>query len=306
VVGLVACIIVGYLALVLAEKARLYLFTVLLLPMSVALFSSVTQDGLLLVTAALACSLLVRGLSEGRPMTRTEVLGAAACLALVGTAKPPYILLSLLLLFVKSERPSWARLGALAAVAVGVFWQLLMAVLVETPLVRPGIKLDPSAQIAYLLHRPIAAAGIAVATLRHSGAEYASQFVGVLGWLDTVLPKPYYGVALLILIASAAVSWSVEPKSGRRGSAWMLLILILTGVGVFAALYIAYTPVGAPMVDGVQGRYFLPIALFLPLVLIGPRQMPGRPWLRWVTAGVLLFPLVSTFVVERALTLRYY
>ena len=36
---------------------------------------------------------------------------------------------------------------------------------------------------------------------------------------------------------------------------------------IFTSLYIQWTAVGAPVIDGVQGRYFLPILLLVPIAL---------------------------------------
>jgi uncharacterized membrane protein len=37
--------------------------------------------------------------------------------------------------------------------------------------------------------------------------------------------------------------------------------VILGILGVFGALYISFNPVGRSVVDGIQGRYFIPLAI---------------------------------------------
>ena len=39
------------------------------------------------------------------------------------------------------------------------------------------------------------------------------------------------------------------------------------------ALYITWTPVGSSTIDGVQGRYFIPLIAVLVLLLTGKRQV---------------------------------
>jgi uncharacterized membrane protein len=92
---------------------------------------------------------------------------------------------------------------------------------------------------------------------------------------------------------------------------WTLAAILLSTGAVFGAMYLIWSPVGGPVVDGVQGRYFLPIAAFLPLVALGERPSEGqastvRRLQRWANVLVLAFPLVSLLVVERAVVLRYY
>ena len=79
------------------------------------------------------------------------------------------------------------------------------------------------------------------------------QMVGVLGWLDVVLPTPVYVTWLTLLgfVVLMALGWA-----SRR----MLAILVgLVAVVVFA-------PTAILMVTYFQGRYVLPVAVGVPLV----------------------------------------
>ncbi|BBC81624.1 DUF2142 domain-containing protein [Acetobacter orientalis] len=45
-----------------------------------------------------------------------------------------------------------------------------------------------------------------------------------------------------------------------------LIILILSTIfGIFTSLYLTWTPVGRPVIEGVQGRYFLPVVMLVAL-----------------------------------------
>jgi uncharacterized membrane protein len=303
--GALACIAVGFFALRLAGQSAAYLFTLLLLPMALVLGDTVTQDGLLLATSALASGLMTRSVMDQRSMTNAELWGAAICLALIGMAKPPYVLLSLLLLTTNVEKPGLKRVATVVALIGGLAWHALMAVLAQTPMRRDGVQLDSGAQIAFLLHHPAAIASVAFQTLRHGGAEFVAQFVGELGWLDTPLPKLYYLAALVALVVSAVLIWSVDWKAEKRRSLSSLIILGATKLAIFAALYIAYTPVGAMQVEGVQGRYFLPVAAFFPLALVGSRTIEPSRMHKIVLGFLVAFPLVTLPVLYRTLALRY-
>ena len=71
---------------------------------------------------------------------------------------------------------------------------------------------------------------------------------------------------------------------------------------IFLSEYLSWTSVGAAFVDGVQGRYFLPIALLLPLFL--PEAPPSK------STGLLLplaaFPAFSIVIMVHSILLRYY
>jgi uncharacterized membrane protein len=306
VANAMVCLIVGYFAVRSAKNAAKFLFAILLLPMSLVLSTSVSQDGLLIAVASLACACLARGLQKNRSITIMELSVSVVCLALVGMAKPPYVLFSFFLLVVHTEKPSLKWAAAAVSTVSALAWHGLMAANVQTPMQRPGLRLDSSTQLALLLHRPWQFGTVLYQTLRHQGSELFAQFVGELGWLDTPLPKLYYLAALLILVSATVLTYSATSKVMERRSISVLIIMGATVLAIFGALYLAYTPVGSPQVDGVQGRYFLPVAAFLPLVLVGNRKAVVGPIRRLGGWVLILFPLLTLPVLWRTLTLRYY
>lgn len=316
------CILVGFFALLLAGRAHLPLFAVLLLPMSVSLYASVSQDGLIIAVTGLGVAVLARALSEDRPLRTAEVWASAACFALVGMTKQPYILLCLTPLAVSAERAVVKRLAVAASLAVAIGWAGWMALAVQTPLIREDAPTDAMGQLRFLLGDPLAVLTIAVKTFQVWGDEYYQQFIGILGWLDTRLPRPYYAAASLVLLLSflplllnrRVADWSAPPVG--RIFAVTMAIALATGALLFGALYMVWTPVGQLWVDGVQGRYFLPLAALLPLIFASRRhpapesQASGPVWMamldRGVTWIVWLFPILSILVVQRTVILRYY
>ena len=86
----------------------------------------------------------------------------------------------------------------------------------------------------------------------------------------------------------------------------LILGAIVSAICVFGALYITWTPPGAATADGVQGRYFLPLALIFAALPL-PRGMPRSNHIRQVIVGIVaVFPMATLEVVMRAVVLRYY
>ncbi len=174
-------------------------------------------------------------------------------------------------------------------------------------------SIDAAGQVHYLLSHPFAVVQVALQTLKNNHHPYSHMFIGVLGWLDTPLPDPFYPLAWAVLWAAFAygLSW------GRSG-AWRWTPVVAGGVFLFcfaaihAALYLTWNVVGADYVQGVQGRYFLPLAFLVCLMIEGPfaaapqHQRAVDIGYRALAALVLAFPIVSLLVVERIIVLRYY
>ena len=308
----VFCCLVGFLALLWARRSRLFLYGVLLLPMSAALYGSVTNDGPLIAVTALGCALICRAMSQARPLRPSELIGAAVCFALVGSTKLPYALFALVLLAVPAEKPRWRWIAAAAVLAASIAWTLWAAVAIQVAANPASPVANPHAQIAFLLAHPGSVATLAVHTLVFYRQRYLETFVGVLGWLDTYLPGAYYALAWAMLALALAVAAPSRWPAGWRRVPWTVVLVFLASFGgVYAALYITWSGVGAPTVEGVQGRYFLPLACFAGLALEGsaaliPDTRVGRPLRLALTGTVLAFPLISLLIVERAVILRYY
>jgi uncharacterized membrane protein len=306
-----ACALVGCVALVLAGRAQLALFALLLLPMASSLYGATTQDGMVLVTAALAAACVSRALAAGVPMRNAEIAVAATCIALIGMTKPPYLLLMLVLLAAPAENRKGRGAIVFVATALACLWHVWSGTTVQTPLVRPDAVLSPAGQVGHLISNPAAAFELAFRTLAEQGRGYWSGFIGILGWLDTPLPAAYYTAAGIMLALAFAGSLSLgRDRDWRLLTPGVLLALVLAAGGVFLALYVIWTPVAAPVVEGVQGRYFLPLAVFLPLLVEGERPLLPRGWGTAVESAlaalVLVFPLITLLVVERAVILRFY
>jgi uncharacterized membrane protein len=139
----------------------------------------------------------------------------------------------------------------------------------------------------------------------HHVVWLSETVIGYLGWTDTPMPNWYYLTAAGVLVMAL-----IAPNSRDRGSAlWPGTLALLTfGAllsAVCAALYITWTPVGWATINGVQGRYLLPVLPLMAWVVpeYGPRlkRMLAPTWYL-----VLLFPLITIAVTPVIIMERYY
>jgi hypothetical protein len=211
-------LLLGSLTLALARSGRAALLALLLLPMSLSLGASCSQDGLLIATAALTAALLSRT-GPSAPERWSWWLGAGA-LACVILAKPPYLPLAALLLFPLPLRRAdladpaamRARIGAVLLASVpGVLWAACAAAWVSTPFLwpmtdaapyvpgplytgDPSLRLwttDPSRQLHILLAHPSLFLTLPLVHFQSSMwlIWFAATFIGLLGTLTVILPS---------------------------------------------------------------------------------------------------------------------
>ncbi len=299
--GGLAAVAVGALAIALAGPAGVWLFAVLTLPMALAQAAAVGQDGLMIAVSGLAAACLVRLQQPSAP--HRGLLFATLCVALilVGQARPPYVALAALPL-AAGVRRSWRVAGCVAVLAGILAWCVVS-------LHASGIDVghfngaDAHAQAMGLLRAPWRLPVLLADTLAACGETYREQFIGVLGWLDVHMPVAYRTAAGVALVWAAACSL----LGGRVWLGWRraLLcagVLLAAMTGVFIMQYLTWSKPGAALVDGVQGRYFLPAAMLAGVLLA--RRAPGRIGL--IAWPVLLFPVATIVVMMHRITLRYY
>jgi uncharacterized membrane protein len=270
-----------------------------MLPMTSALYVSASQDALIISLSLLVVGVVDRVGTEQRPASGGELVVIAIAAALVGMARPPYAVTALLPLAIRkrsSRRELLATLGISACTLIWVVYSM------ETASV-PMHGADAEVQLRHLLHSPWAILPLAWHTMTGFGVGYFREFIGVLGWLDAPLPRWF------LLAASAALGAGLlgvcASPSGPRP--WLpVLGVILGSAAIFGAQYLTWTRPLAPFVDGVQGRYFIPLAAVLALSLpAAPKFIrPKLPWLSM--AGIVFLANLAPAVVLRTIVLRYY
>jgi uncharacterized membrane protein len=310
--NLSAALAVAWAAVRIAPFYR-WLFAFLALdPMALFLRSSTSPDAL---TNAMALLLVasVLALAVGPPERERGrialLLGSATFLVLAKGAS--YLLLPALVLLIPAEY--WRDWGdrRRAAATIGLLIVLTgagaglsgWAARRGFSQLRPEVAADPAAQMAQIALRPGRFLAIVITDAVRHAPVYAIQFVGNLGWLDTPLPAAVLLGYALLLTALALLDGASDFTLG--GGRRLLVAAITAGtlLAVFASQYLLWTAVGADIVEGVQGRYFLPLAPAAALLFL------NRRWARDLDrAGRWLFgaAVFTTAVTLVKVGLRYY
>jgi uncharacterized membrane protein len=309
--GFVAIAICAY-ALSICRRGRVFMFALLLLPMTLSLFASASQDATLIALACLAFSLVSRQLGEGKPMSRNSTLVVLLSLLVVCLGRPPYVTL-LLVLFIPGLLPRWRnaspRLVALALVTLISFatvaWWLISTGAARA-LAHPHLangNFDAKLQLLNLLHHPSIVAALVAYIVRHT-AEYISGTIGILGWLDTPMPGLYYLAMIVVLAAAAVAEASSGPRSPKGVTPLLLWAACASVACVFAIEYLIWTPVGAVAIYGVQGRYFIPLLIAAAVGL--PQLGDSEKAYERITTIVVAAQLITVVVLPQVIFARYY
>jgi uncharacterized membrane protein len=301
-------------AVVLARirHGHMAVFAAALLPMTLFETASLAPDALLLPAAMVVAWQLAALIEDGRLGARQAcLLGAAAIhLAVSKFAYLPLALIAPAVALLGRRTPSRDTgilvASALAALLVFAGWSWLVS---DQAFPGPGREeaswqVDIHGQLHRLLADPLAFVPVLAQTLSRNAGYYAGGLAGRhLGWGEIKLPI-MLTVASLAMVALTSV---VGERDWRPG--WKVTSIALTGVAgsllaVFLLLYLQFSPLGAPEVHGVQGRYFLPFLPLLAVVLPGWR--PRGAGTEYLALALLAWGLVSAQTTVNYVVLRYW
>lgn len=258
------CVGISALALRLcAPQARLWLVFCLSLPEVLGLYGSLSQDGPFIACAVLACALLSRCRLQNRA---GEIAAAVFLLALFVSAKPPYLAVLFLPLLLVDARSFKFTLALVAVSFVAVlcwcFWGLRP---LAVPL-RHG-DVSPLRQMHHLIVHPLLIGQLLYHSFILGGPRLLEGAIATTGWVDVLMPRWYYALWLAAGLLAAglyAVNFlqACQPASLIR-LGLLLALVFAAGAGVSLSIYLTWDDVGQNAVQGLLGRYFTALAVFL-------------------------------------------
>lgn len=252
------------------------LFGVALLPMTLHLSGSFSYD--VMIMGCLFCFMAVcLDLAYAKQQVEwKDVAVLAILMAAAGPCKMIYGVLMGLCLLIPAKKFGSRKKWGLSAAAVAGAWLIAM-VLVNSRVIagfaaaseqvvewagEAGYSLD------FLLHNPERLIRMFYQTILWQGDFYHLTMIGAyLGNVDQGLDVPYLLVVFftfcLMVLALRKPGEELILVKGKR--VWIFTVCGVCAAAALGSMLLAWTPVSSKVINGVQGRYFLP---FLPVFLM--------------------------------------
>jgi uncharacterized membrane protein len=274
---------------------------VLLLPMTLSELAAWSADGMTIAVAILLTCLIVRNLeAEGVVATR-ELIALASVAFLLGLCKPAYFLLVLPVLFIPTARFGSVRRRIIATLAITL--AIALGTLLAAASARAGqynprahLPVDPAQQLRCVLDDPLRFAGVVARDLCQNGRFYLDEIIGRLGIMNVKLPTSLIVAEWLLLIwigLSCGVRWKLPARLAA------IVACVVTIAGINLAQYLVWSIICGDAIEGIQGRYFLPV---LPLLLFSVALKPRDRAMSLVPVavmGVVANGVAVVILVER-------
>jgi uncharacterized membrane protein len=259
-------------AISLTPSFKWVFLSIALTPMSLFLAGSVSADPVTSGLCFLFLALILKYRSEDILLYSKQLFALFLLSSLIALSKQVYLLLGFLVLLIPSDRfggrkkyYSYFILLIFTSFSLNVAWTFLIKT--------KGLYLEledavnnTSQQWAFIRADPIRYLGIFFRTFYLHGHSTVEQFVGRLGWVDTILPGFLWKGYWILLLTTALIDKSpmikIDYKSKILISILLFLIVFLMGL----ALYLQGASLKADSIP-FQGRYFIPLGPLFFLLL---------------------------------------
>lgn len=251
-------------------------FGVSILPMSLHLAASLSYDVVILAGSGLFAAVCLDLAYKAEKVSVKDVVLLACIMAVMGPCKMVYgAIAGFCLLIPVKKFENWRKWTISAAAVLGSFLAAMAVVNLRTVAMYTqesdsyvAWAEEAGYSFAELIHQPVHVLQLFYNTVAWQGESLYSGMLGEsLGNRDAVLNTPY----LIILLLTACLILLALKKPGEeivikiKARLWIWFIcLVIFGALMFSML-LAWTPKSSNMVQGVQGRYMLPL---LPIFLL--------------------------------------
>lgn len=284
----------SFLAIRLAPIKRWFLFAIALLPMSVLLGGNITIDGLLIGSVLLYVALLLHIYFTATPKLtiRSHAINSLWLIALLGVyialAKPVYAPLLLLTLLPVSKLYArfsrrwfvWAGLSVLTPLVLMLSWNITTAirdVQAGQRLSVNSINIYPpstSQALHEFISQPTTIFKLAFHTYVDENGDHqdipnyiVSSFFGKFTEYR-LTPALWFDLSVgLTLLLGFCLKDRQSVAFGTTTRAYTLLSLAVAIVAISLSMYLYATTFHQDAINGIQGRYFIPLAPFFVFLL---------------------------------------
>jgi uncharacterized membrane protein len=294
--GLLAYLAIVFMAIRLIPLQKWLLVALALTPMALFQAGSITYDTLCIALAYLLLALVVRFAFRERPVSIAELVLLSIVMVLQRHVKEGYFVLPFLFLLIPRANfgSSGMRIGMLAFICALVVlpritwdaWVASLGLHGNTEL-QKDFLFDAGKQLDFYVRQPAHFAWYLLLNVVNYTKEWMVGVVGRFGYAYAALPEPVAFVHWLVLIALSVLDQGPVRPLTLRERVGAAIVGVASAALIVVGFFIRGSPVGARVIFGIQGRYFLPLLPFL--LLANYRSVSWRLAESWKAIAVPVY-----------------
>lgn len=262
-------LLITYFAIKIVPFKKTTILAISLIPVSMQSAASLSADALINAIAIFFISLIMYlKYTKKDFLNKKDYLMLIASLVIISLSKIVYVPLCLLLFLIPKERFKNSKqkkviiIGMILGVIItNLIWlKISSSYLIE---IRAGV--NSKEQVKNVLSHPINYMIVFANSILEGFQSYIySAFGGELAYQTVRLSTLYTYIYLIIFIL--LVIFDSNKKQQDIDRILMALIDVIIIALIFTSLYVQWTPLKSKLIEGVQGRYFIPILLSIAML----------------------------------------
>ncbi|MBR2289471.1 MAG: DUF2142 domain-containing protein [Clostridia bacterium] len=266
----------GYLSIKLMPFGKRILVTYLMLPMMMQQLTAISADSITNIFIVLLITYTLHLAFKDERLTKKEIMIFMVFAGFLGIVKLVYApMLGVGIILAKrrkdlsiKQKVLFGLVAVLICLATGMIWHNIGTNYKNNVsrgyLEREGVNSDK--QLEFILSNPLKLGSIFVTTLSEKGDIYFSSMIGDYLGIMWIRVPTFLIVLYCFVLFFAIVSEENEKTLDKVEKIWIILLSIIMIIMILIGLYLVWTGVGEYCIEGVQGRYFLPILILVLLV----------------------------------------
>ena len=302
--NLLVWVLLVYLAIKIIPFYKWVLILLALTPMSLFQASSLSGDALTNGLSFLLIAVILKtAFKREKQITKSEIFILALLSLLLSLCKLAYCPILFLLWVIpvqrfRSKKQYFLTLSGIVlfSLAAVLSWLVLTRHL-NVPLRLDAPTVTTEQRLDYLASQPWKLLVLIGNTLRVHGLTYLEQYLGGMGWGETKMPFWHMVSYGLVLLGVAACDREKDIAISAKQKAIILSIVVTNIVLIFTLLYITWTSLDSDVIQGIQGRYFIPLSPLVFLLLYNQKIKLNFKKIGLAIACYLLFCQTLTVAV---------
>lgn len=269
------CIVLLYFAIKIIPYGKCAVAAISLLPMSLHIMASCSYDCFTFGGVMLIFAYIVNLMYTDEKIGWRQLLIMAAMIVLIIPQKVVYIGVAALLLIIPKDKFKNPRLHLVYKCCLGAiaFLSVLLLEMEEIFSHTTSDALSYSETAGFnmsdVLQNPVRICKMLFETVFEMGDFYLKSAISYFGWFEFE-PPWFMAVPYVVILGVAFMRKNDEPEAlGVIQRTYSLALFVVVYLITELTLLLGFTPIDSNVIQGVQGRYFLPA---LPLIFLFARN----------------------------------
>lgn len=291
-----------YISLKLLPCMKITMSIFILNPMLLHQVAGYSSESVNIALVILTLSLILNIKNQNGKISNKNFYILLALLLMLGFAKPPYLLISFMILIIPKNKwndHGWLKIGLLliTPILAMALWQGLSGGVTNVT------QRDNNYSLSYILQNPLNSTYlIAYNLLRRFNDIIYMGLIGIFGGALGI-PNFFVIIPLYLLIIALIENNEMSERSNYKINI-VLIITIGILIGAVLLVMMLWTEKGTIIFSGLQGRYFLPV-FPLALYFINLNKKISNEYKNFSTRAILL-QVTFTLIVSISVIEGYY